>query len=111
MKPKLGLQLWSVRKALDEDFAGTLEKIAEIGYTDLQINSSQVTPGGMIFGKGVRAPEARKHLDRLGLRTPSVHFVPTADMRLESIIEDMQALGANTIACRDLVLVKPAGSG
>ena len=99
MDPKLGLQLWSVRNALDKDFARTLEKIAEIGYTDLQINSFQVTPDGMIFSKGVRAPEVRKHLDRLGLRTPSVHFVPTPDMRLESIIEDMQALGADTIAC------------
>jgi len=99
MELKLGLQLWSVRNALNMDFAGTLEKIAEIGYKDLQINSSKVTPNGMIFGNGVRAVEVRKYLDRFGLRTPSVHFVPTADMRLESIVEDVKVLGADTIAC------------
>ncbi len=99
METKLGLQLWSVRNALDKDFAGTLEKIAEIGYKDIQINSSQVSPEGMTFGKGVRAPEVRKYLDRFGLRAVSAHFVPTSDMRLETIAEDLKVLGADTLAC------------
>lgn len=99
METKLGLQLWSVRQALDEDFAGTLEKIAEIGFKDIQINSSQVTPQGMLFGKGVRAPEVRKYLDRFGLRAVSAHFVPIPDMRLDAIAEDMKVLGADTLAC------------
>ena len=99
METKLGLQLWSVRQALDEDFAGTLEKIAEIGYKDIQINSSQVTPRGLLFGKGVHASEVRKYLDRFGLRAVSAHFVPTPDMRLDAITEDMKVLGADTLAC------------
>ena len=35
MNPKLGLQLWSVRNALQEDYVGTLEKVAAIGYRNL----------------------------------------------------------------------------
>lgn len=99
MKPKLGLQLWSVRNNLEKDFVGTLEKIAEIGYKDLQVNSFQISPKGMTFGKDVRAPELRKHLDRLGLRAVSAHFIPTPEMRLETIAEDLKVLGADTLAC------------
>jgi sugar phosphate isomerase/epimerase len=99
MDTKLGLQMWSVRSNFAKDPEGTLEKIAEIGYTDLQVNSSKVTPDGMIFGQDLRAPELRKLLDRFSLQAPSVHFVPTPDMRLECIVEDLKALGADTIAC------------
>jgi sugar phosphate isomerase/epimerase len=99
METKLGLQLWSVRNNLEKDFVGTLEKIAEIGYKDLQVNSLQISPDGLMFGKGVQAPELRKHLDRLGLRAVSAHFIPTPDMRLETIAEDLKVLGADTLAC------------
>jgi|WetSurMetagenome_2_1015567.scaffolds.fasta_scaffold04938_7 sugar phosphate isomerase/epimerase len=99
MELKLGLQLWSVRNALNKDFAGTLEKIAEIGYTDIQINSSKVTPEGMVFGQDIRAAEVRKYLDKFGLRAPSVHFIPTPDMNLETIVEDLKVLGADSVAC------------
>jgi sugar phosphate isomerase/epimerase len=99
METKLGLQLWSVRNNLEKDFAGTLEKIAEIGYRDLQVNSFQISPQGMKFGKEVKAPEMRKHLDRLGLRAVSAHFMPTPDMRLETIADDLKTLGADTLAC------------
>ena len=98
MEIKLGLQLWSVRNALEKDFAGALEKIAEIGYKDLQVNSHEIKPEGMTFGKDVRAPELRKQLDRLGLRAVAAHFIPTADMRLETIAEDLKVLGANSLA-------------
>ena len=92
------MQLWSVRSNLEKDFVGTLEKIAEIGYKDLQVNSHEITPERMTFGKGVRAPELCKQLDRFGLRAASAHFIPTADMRLEAIAEDLKVLGTDTLA-------------
>ncbi len=98
MEPKLGLQLWSVRNNLEKDYIGTLEKIAEIGYKDLQVNSLKVSSDGFILGKDLRAPELRKQLDRLGLRAVSAHFVPSPDMSLEAIAEDLKVLGADSLA-------------
>jgi hypothetical protein len=105
---KLGLHLWSVRFSLEKNLTGTLEKIAEIGYKDLQVNSSKNTPAGMVYGKDVKAADLRNQLDRFGLRTPSVHFQPTGDMVLEAVIDDLQALGRFD-RLRHLVLVRPPG--
>jgi sugar phosphate isomerase/epimerase len=99
METKLGLQMWSVRNNFNKDYVATLEKVAEIGYKYLQVNSFNITPEGMIFGKDLRAPELRKQLDRLGLQAVSAHFIPTVDMRLETIAEDLKVLGADTLAC------------
>jgi|WetSurMetagenome_2_1015567.scaffolds.fasta_scaffold04938_6 sugar phosphate isomerase/epimerase len=99
METKLGLQMWSVRNNLEKDFVGTLEKIADIGYKYIQVNSFSITPQGMIFGKDVRASELRKHLDRLGLKAVSAHFLPTPEMRLETIVDDLNTIGADTLAC------------
>lgn len=99
MDIKLGLQMWSVRSNFDKDYVGTLEKLAKIGYKDLQVNASEISPDGTTFGKDLRAPELRKQLDRLGLRAPSAHFVPSPEMRLETIAEDLKVLGVDTLAC------------
>ena len=56
MEPSIGLQLWSVRNNLQSDYVGTLEKIAEIGYRDLELITT-VTPEGLIFGQNMRASE------------------------------------------------------
>lgn len=98
MNPSIGLQLWSVRNGLQKDYVGTLEKVAEVGYRDLELITT-VTPQGLVFGQELRAPELRKNLDRLGLRAVSCHFVPTADMRLENILADLQVLGVDSLAC------------
>ena len=37
MNPSIGLQLWSVRNNLQRDYVGTLEKVAEIGYQNLEL--------------------------------------------------------------------------
>jgi len=95
---KLGLQMWSVRNSFEKDPRGTLERIAEIGYTDLQVNSFQITPEGMTFGKDVSAEDLRKTLDEVGLKAVSAHFIPTPDMRIETIAEDLHVLGVTTIA-------------
>jgi sugar phosphate isomerase/epimerase len=96
MNPSIGLQLWSVRNNLQKDYLKTLEKIAEIGYRDLELITT-VTPGGLVFGADMRAPELRKNLDRFGLRAVSCHFVPTPDMRMENILADLQVLGVESL--------------
>jgi len=61
MNPKLGLQLWSVRNALQEDYVGTLEKVAAIGYQNLELITT-VTDQGLIFGKDLTATQLLQHL-------------------------------------------------
>ena len=98
MNPSIGLQLWSVRNNLQKDYAGTLEKIAQIGYKNLELITT-VTPEGLVFGQDMRAPELRKNLDRFGLQAVSCHFVPAPEMQLENILDDLQALGVDSLGC------------
>jgi len=90
--------MWSVRNTFEKDYIGTLEKIAGIGYQYLQVNASEVTPDGMLFGKDLDAVKLQQALDRFGLQAVSAHFVPTPDMRLETIVEDLNVLGVDTLA-------------
>lgn len=98
MNPSLGLQLWSVRNSLQTDYAGTLAKVAAIGYRDLELICT-VTPQGLVFGKDMRGPALRRLLDAHGLRAVSCHFVPTPDMSLPAILDDLHALGVERLGC------------
>jgi sugar phosphate isomerase/epimerase len=60
---QIGLQLYTVRDLLNKDFEGTLERVAQIGYTKVEF-----------AGYYGRTPEqVRAILDRLRLVSPSVH--------------------------------------
>jgi sugar phosphate isomerase/epimerase len=59
----IGLQLYTVRSAMKPDFAGTLGKVASIGYREVEF-----------AGYFDHSPqEIRTTLDRLGLTAPSAH--------------------------------------
>jgi sugar phosphate isomerase/epimerase len=61
---RIGLQLYTVRDLLDKDFEGTLEKVAQIGYTDVEF-----------AGYYNRTPEqVRAVMDRLKLVSSSTHI-------------------------------------
>jgi sugar phosphate isomerase/epimerase len=68
MGKPIGIQLYTVAGPMKEDLRGTLQKIAEIGYREVE------TAG---FG-GVSAAEFRKLLDDVGLKCASCHL-PLAD--------------------------------
>ena len=60
----IGLQLYTVRDQLEKDFDGTLAKVAQIGYTNMEF-----------AGYYNRTPEqVRATLDRLGLVSTSSHI-------------------------------------
>ena len=65
----IGLQLFTVDSLLRQDFSGTLEKIAEIGYREVEFS----TGGGM---HGRTAYEVRDLLSELGLRCPQGRVRP-----------------------------------
>jgi sugar phosphate isomerase/epimerase len=62
----LGLQLFTVMVSLEQDFAGTLEAVAKIGYREVETIGS--------FGRD--PAQVREMLDRYGLSSPSQHLVP-----------------------------------
>lgn len=70
----IGLELYSVRKALAEDLMGTVAKVAEMGYEVVEFYRPYFdwTPE--------YAKEVRAHLDHLGIRCLSTHNPPEAFM-------------------------------
>lgn len=59
---KLSLQLYTVRDALAADLPGTLERVAGLGFRNVEA-----------FGFVGRAAEFRAAYDATGLRAPSAH--------------------------------------
>ena len=81
---KIGLQLYSLRREMAEDFVGTLAQLAEIGFTEMEFAGYHgKTPG-----------EVRSILDSFGLTTPASH-VPLQAIRdnLDQEIETAVTLG------------------
>ena len=80
----IGLQLFSLRRELAEDFEGTLAQLAEIGFTEMEFAGYHgKTPG-----------EVRGILDSFGLTSPASH-VPLQAIRdnLDQEIETAVTLG------------------
>ncbi|EAE5404739.1 sugar phosphate isomerase/epimerase, partial [Listeria monocytogenes] len=63
MKAKIALQLWSVKEACEDDFFGTLEKVAEMGYDGVEFAG--------YYGKS--ASEIKAKLAELGLEVAGSH--------------------------------------
>src|SRR5215216_4186490 len=98
MNPRLGLQLWSVRNALQENYVGTLEKVAAIGYQNLELITT-VTDQGLIFGKDLTATQLLQHLTDMGLQAVSCHIVPGPDTKWDRVVDDLQTLGIKHLGC------------
>ena len=79
----VGLQLYTVKGPMQEDPAGTLKKLREIGF-------GEVESAG--FGK-LSAKQFRGLLDDAGLACPSAHLQFDID-NLGATFEDAHALGA-----------------
>jgi sugar phosphate isomerase/epimerase len=90
-KPKpIGLQLYTVRELFEKDPMGTLEKVAAIGYREVEF-------GGGGYDR-MDHVALRKTMDRLGLKSPSLHIgydALAADF--ERSVAMAKALGADTV--------------
>lgn len=60
----IGLELYTVNAELDKDYEGTLKKIAEVGYTEIEAG---VSPKHS-------AADAKKAFDAAGLKCHSIHI-------------------------------------
>jgi sugar phosphate isomerase/epimerase len=87
---KIGLQLYTVRRDLEKDFPGTLEKVAALGFPEVEFAGYfQHTPA-----------EVKTVLTRYQLSAPSAH-ISTADLRgkLQGAIEAAQTIGHQYLVC------------
>jgi sugar phosphate isomerase/epimerase len=86
----VGLQLYTVRDVFEKDPVGTLEKIARIGYREVEF-------GGGGYDTMDHAM-LRRTLDRLGLKAPSVHIpYPMLADRFDAAVTMAKTLGAETV--------------
>ena len=81
---RIGLQLYTVRDVLAHDFEGTLARVAEIGYRDVEFAG--------YFGHGPR--EVRAALDRHGLVAPAAHVpIELLGTNWTGALEDAHVIG------------------
>ncbi len=85
--PPIGLQLYTVRELAAKDFAGTLRKVASIGYAGVEFAGLH----------GLHARDVAALLAELGLKACSAHTpMPTAE-NIESLAADAKTLGYTRI--------------
>lgn len=87
MAPPIAVQLYTVRDLLPKDFAGTVTRIAEMGYAGVETGSSLDVP----LQEGLRL------FEQLGLKIPSAHLaLPLGDQE-KPTVELAQALGVHRV--------------
>lgn len=85
----IGLQVYSLREALAQDFYGTLEKVARMGYEGVEL-----------FGNLPPVSELKGRLDGMGLKVAGRHAVlDQLAGGLEPFLEEVQGLGAQYLVC------------
>lgn len=85
----LALQLWSVKEAVTTDFAAAVGRVAELGFTGVELAG---------YGK-LDARGARAALDQAGLRTAGMHINPAKLGELNQIMDDALTVGAKHVTC------------
>jgi sugar phosphate isomerase/epimerase len=83
-KKQMGLETYTVRDLEAKDFEGTMAKVAEIGYKEIE----PATSYGRLDPKAFRAL-----MDRLGLTAVSTHVGATDNADLEKQLEGYQTMG------------------
>ena len=86
----IGLQIYSVREEFARDLAGTLKKVADIGYREVEFAGVPALP----------ATQLRRLLLDFGLTAPSMH-AGMSDLQagLNERLDYAKALGAENIVC------------
>ena len=106
----IGIGLFTIPKLLDQDFAGTMKLLAEIGYTEIEFFGPYTfstpaaheawRPAAEMLGMkqtghyGLSPQEVRSILDRHNLSSPSMHTdLDTLRLRMPQLAEAAHILG------------------
>jgi len=107
---KIGLELYTVRAALDKDFAATIARVAKVGYKEVEL--AQFFAHLPEFNPSPK--EARKILDDNGLASPVSHvpYSALSPENLPKVIDGAKILGHSYIVNPSIdraVLKEPDG--
>jgi len=91
-----GLQLFSVKNALKQDYFGTLRKVADIGYRHLEYVIRE-TDAGLDIGGDATLREVRSALDEFGLNVVSSHTRVGERTDWSRLLDANHALGCSAI--------------
>jgi sugar phosphate isomerase/epimerase len=87
---RIGLQLYTVRELMKQDFEGTIAKVAQIGYREIEFAG--------YFGKSPQ--EARATLDRNALSSPSEHVAyDVVEKKWPETLDAAHVVGQKYIVC------------
>lgn len=87
-KPPLGLQLWSIKHLLEKDFSGTLKRVKDWGF-------DEVESAGFY---GMSAAEFTAGLKNAGLKCHAMHIGwKPLETELDQVIKDAEVVGASTV--------------
>lgn len=90
MTAPIGIQLYSVRENMAEDFEDTVKKIAKMGYAGVE-------PAG--FPEGVSPEQAKALFDDLGLTVTSAHSPMPLGENKQKVLDTMAAIGCPHLVC------------
>jgi len=87
---RVGLQLYTVRSEMPKDFEGTIAKVAETGYKEVEF-----------AGYFKHSPkDVRAIVDKHGLTAPSTHIgYDLIENKLPETLEDAHVIGCKYIVC------------
>ena len=71
---EVGLQLYTLRSLLSEDAAGTIDRVAQIGYNHVETFGPQIGPDGTVSFWGMDVPTLAAKLKESGLKSYSGHY-------------------------------------
>lgn len=97
---QIGLELYTVRDLLPKDYEGTLAKVAEIGYKEVEPATDYA---------GLEPKQFRALLDKFSLSAPTTHVGATDGPDLEKQLEGFQIMGIRYTEIRGGA--PPAGAG
>jgi sugar phosphate isomerase/epimerase len=87
---KVGVQLYTVRDQMKDDFDGTIAKVAQIGYKEVEFAG--------YFGR--TGQQVRAVVDKNGLSAVSTHVqYDELDEKFPSVIETSKTIGMKYIVC------------
>lgn len=87
---KIGVQLYTVRDLMKDDFEGTIAKVAQVGYKEVEFAG--------YFGR--TAQQVKDVLTKNGLMAPSTHVqYDELDEKFPSVIEFSKTVGMDYIIC------------
>lgn len=100
---RIGVQLYTVRRAMQDSVERTLEQVARIGYKEVEFAGYFSRP----------ARDIRALLDANGLTAPSAHSadLPSIRTRFGQVLEDAATIGHRYVVCASLPRSEQSADG